>query len=99
MLILSKYVCRLVTAVCKGVVLGLISPPILQFGEWVMDDEIIEESQDLGNAYRELAERKGCLFADAGEWEIEMTFDGVHLSPEGHKVFAQRLKEVLKECE
>ena len=37
----------------------LVSPPILQFGEWVMDDEIIEESQDLGNAYRELAERKG----------------------------------------
>ena len=73
----------------------LISPPLLQFGEWVMDDEIIEESQDLGNAYRELAERKGCLFADAGEWEIEMTFDGVHFSPEGHAIFAQKMNEIL----
>ena len=77
----------------------LISPPLLQFGEWVMDEEMIEESQELGSEYSELAGKKGCLFADAGEWEIEMTFDGVHLSPEGHKVFAQRLKEVLKECE
>ena len=45
--------------------------------------------------YRELAYRKGCLFADAGEWNIEMTFDGVHFSPEGHAVFAEKLKEVL----
>ncbi len=74
----------------------LISPPLLQYGEWVMDDAVVEESQELGEAYRELAERKGCLFADAGEWEIEMTFDGVHFSPEGHAVFAQKLNEILE---
>lgn len=72
----------------------LISPPVLQYGEWVMDDELVEESQDLGGMYRELADRKGCLFADAAEWDIEMTFDGVHFSPEGHAVFAQKLKEL-----
>ena len=74
----------------------LISPPILQYGEWVMDDDLVEESQNLGEAYRELADSKNCLFADAGEWDIEMTFDGVHFSPEGHAVFAQKLEEVLR---
>ena len=83
------------TIIDTGKPVLLIAPPLLQFGEWVMDDEIIEESQDLGNAYRELAERKGCLFADAGEWEIEMTFDGVHFSPEGHAIFAQKMNEIL----
>ena len=74
----------------------LISPPVLQCGEWVQDDDILEESQDLGEQYRRLAERKGCLFADAEEWGIEMAYDGVHFSPEGHAVFAQKLKEKLK---
>jgi len=75
----------------------LISPPVLQYGDWVLDDDLLEESENLGEAYRELAERKGCMFADSGEWGIEMTFDGVHFSPEGHKVFAQKLEEIL-EC-
>ena len=74
----------------------LIAPPVLQYGEWVLDDDLVDESENLGGAYRELAERKGCLFADSGEWNIEMTFDGVHFSPEGHAVFAQHLERVLK---
>ena len=73
----------------------IISPPILQYGEWVLDDEIVEESEALGGMYRELSGRKGCMFADAGEWDIDVTFDGVHFSPEGHAVFAQKLNEVL----
>lgn len=75
----------------------LVSPPVLQYGEWVMDDDIIEDSGRLGDIYRELAERKGCLFADAGKWGIEMTFDGVHFSPEGHSVFAEHMNDLLQE--
>ena len=75
----------------------LISPPVLQCGEWVQDDDMLEESQELGKQYRELADRKGCLFADSEEWGIGMTFDGVHFSPEGHEVFAQKLEEILNE--
>ena len=70
----------------------LISPPVLQYGEWVLDNEIVGESESLGGLYRALADRKGCLFADAGKWDIETTFDGVHFSPEGHAAFAQKLK-------
>ena len=73
----------------------LVSPPLLQYGEWVLDDEVAEESQMLGSKYRELACRHNCMFADAGEWDIEMTFDGVHFSPEGHAVFAERMNEML----
>ena len=73
----------------------LIAPPVLQCGDWVMDDEFIWESGDLGAKYRELAESKGCRFADSGEWDIEVTFDGVHFSPEGHAVFAEKLEEIL----
>lgn len=73
----------------------LISPPLLQAGEWVMDDEVLEESEDLGELYRELAGRKNCMFADAAEWDIELAYDGVHFSPEGHKEFARRLEEIL----
>lgn len=80
-----------------GRTLLLIAPPVLQYGEWVMDDDIIEESGRLGDIYRELAERKGCLFADAGKWGIEMTFDGVHFSPEGHSVFAEHMNNLLQE--
>lgn len=74
----------------------LISPPLLQFGEWVVDDDMLYESQDLGALYRDVAEKRGCLFADAAEWDIDVTYDGVHFSPEGHATFAQRLEEVLK---
>ncbi len=73
----------------------LISPPVLQFGDWVMDDDKIEESQDLGGVYRELADGMGCLFADAGTWGIDILFDGVHFSPEGHATFARELQAVL----
>ena len=75
----------------------LISPPVLRCDDWVQDDDMFEESQDLGEQYRELADRKGCLFADSEEWDIEMAFDGVHFSPEGHEVFAQKLEEILNE--
>lgn len=73
----------------------LISPPHLQFGEWVMDDDILEESRRLGDLYRDLAAEKSCYFADSGEWEIDVAFDGVHFSPEGHEQFARKLEDVL----
>ena len=56
---------------------------------------MVEESLELGDNYRALAARKGCMFADAGEWGIDVTFDGVHFSPEGHAAFAAKMEEVL----
>ena len=85
------------TIISGGKPVLLISPPVLQFGDWVMDDDMLEESEELGSAYRELAECKGCLFTDSAEWNIEVTYDGVHFIPESHEVFAQKLGEVLEQ--
>ena len=47
----------------------------------------------LAENHRDLARRFGILFADAGEWDLELTFDGVHLTQQGHIRFAD---EILK---
>lgn len=76
----------------------LIAPPLLQSGEWVQSETVREESRNLRERYRELAAKAGYLFADAGEWGIEMTFDGVHFSPAGHAAFAQKLENCIREA-
>ncbi|MBQ6388737.1 MAG: lipase [Mogibacterium sp.] len=73
----------------------LIAPPTLKIGEWVQKEEKIEESRRLAIMYKELAAREGCMFVDAGDWNIDMTYDGVHFSPEGHAEFARKLSELI----
>ena len=77
----------------------LLAPPPMQRGEWVQSDTLIEESEKLRQRYRKLAEERGCFFADAGDWGVELLFDGVHFSPAGHAAFARGLSEALRECE
>ena len=74
----------------------LIAPPPMQLGDWVQTQELIDESARLGGLYRALSGRLGVAFADAGEWGVTITFDGVHFSPEGHAAFAKGLGRVLK---
>lgn len=73
----------------------LIAPPPLQPGEWVQSRVLAEESKKLAELYRQIAERRGLGFADAGEWGVELCFDGVHFTPEGHAAFAAGLEEAL----
>lgn len=73
----------------------LLAPPPLKRGEWVQDDRLIRESENLGKEYAELARMCGIGFADAGEWGIDLTFDGVHFSPEGHRRMAQKIRDIL----
>lgn len=75
----------------------LLAPPLLEYGEWVQGDDVMEESQELADLYRELASQKGFRFADTDEWGIELSFDGVHFSPAGHETFARRLAEELSQ--
>ena len=77
----------------------LIAPPPMKFGEWVQDRKCIDDSITLANCYRALAERLGILFADAGEWNIPMTYDGVHMTEEGHRAFSRGLIEYLQKGE
>ena len=75
----------------------LITPPVMQRGAWVASDQLIQESAKLGALYRELAEQNGIFFANAEEWHVTLTFDGVHFSPEGHAAFAAGLTACLRD--
>lgn len=75
----------------------LIAPPPVQRGEWVTSDRIIAESKKLGKLYRELAHKTDVYFTDAGAWNVELTFDGVHFSEAGHAAFAIGLAKAFNE--
>ena len=74
----------------------LMAPPPLCPGAWVPDRSLIDASRALAVGYASLASRLGVRFADAGNWDIPMAFDGVHFTQDGHHIFANRLSELLK---
>ena len=73
----------------------LIAPPPLVPGFWVESREQIERSQVLAGELRTVSERQGVRFADAGLWGIQLAYDGVHFSEEGHRIFAEKLLEII----
>lgn len=75
----------------------LIAPPPMRPGEWVPDKRLIEESQQLADHYKTLAQVLGIYFADAGTWDIDLTFDGVHFSALGHWTFAGEMQKTLEQ--
>lgn len=80
---------------CGGARLLLIAPPPMRAGDWVQTQALVDESERLAALYRGVADRLGVSFADAGEWNVALTFDGVHFSPEGHAAFAAGLADAL----
>ena len=73
----------------------LVSPPPMKRGAWVPDDGLVEAFRELSGQYKALAERLGMRYADSGEWHIDLTFDGVHFTEEGHMHFAEGLASCL----
>ena len=73
----------------------LVSPPPMQRGTWVPTDLLVAESVCLAKEYAQLAEKLGITFADTRNWNIQMAFDGVHFTVEGHHTFADRLMQYL----
>lgn len=74
----------------------LIAPPPMTLGEWVSSQQLIDASKSFTRSCRELAERMGIRFADAGKWDIPLSYDGVHFTEQGHRAFAAGLLEELK---
>ena len=72
----------------------LLAPPPMAYGEWVQDQELIDDAISLGDRYEALAERMGIGFAriDCGP---VMAFDGVHLTEDGHRIFSESLYSYL----
>ena len=73
----------------------LIAPPIIKQGEWVSLESYIHDFEELSAAYKALAARLRVHFVEAEKWNIETAFDGVHFTPEGHRIFAQGVYRYL----
>ena len=84
-------------ATLPGVRFLLIVPPPMRSGAWVNEDRLPVASARLGKYYREVAARLGIAFADSGEWDVGLCFDGVHFTPEGHRAFAEGMLTALQQ--
>jgi lysophospholipase L1-like esterase len=69
----------------------LIAPPKMRRGTWVEEEALINESLRLGSEYKRVSETLGIRFIDAGKWDLDLCFDGVHLSEAGHLKFAENM--------
>ena len=74
----------------------LVAPPPMIRGAWVTDDRLLLESRKLAELYRALAQKLDLTFADAGEWGVELLFDGVHFSEAGHQAFFRGIHAALE---
>ena len=73
----------------------LIAPPPMKRGAWVAEDSLIAESVKLAETYQALSQKLGIAFADAGQWNVPLAFDGVHFTEAGHRAFAEGLYTYL----
>ena len=78
---------------CKQIL--LVAPPLMKRGAWVPTDGLVAESIQLAEEYQLLAERLNIPFVDTHHWNIELTFDGVHFTEEGHHTFSKNLGKEL----
>ena len=74
----------------------LIAPPPMALGEWVPSQQLIDDSCTFARLCRALAGQLGIRFANAGNCDISLAYDGVHFTEQGHKAFAAGLLEELK---
>ena len=74
----------------------LVAPPPMKRGAWVPTDALVAESIHLAEEYKLLAEKLNIPFVDTRHWNIELTFDGVHFTEEGHHTFAENLRKELR---
>lgn len=73
----------------------LICPPSMQLGAWVPTQTLIDASVALRHEYKAISENLGVSFADAQEWNISLTYDGVHFTEDGHRAFAEGIVTYL----
>ncbi|SDB27323.1 Lysophospholipase L1 [Butyrivibrio sp. INlla16] len=63
-------------------------------------DENLEEAEAQRKRFSAeldiIAQEVGIFFADASEWDLEMSFDGVHMNADGHRVFADKMADILQ---
>ena len=76
----------------------LLAPPTMKLGAWVPDQGLVDDSNSLSDHYQTMARRLDIRFVDAMQG-IPLAYDGVHLTEEGHRAFAERLIKHLHKGE
>ena len=74
----------------------LIAPPPMVQETWASSDQDLLRARQLTDCYRALADLLSIGFADAGDWHVALSYDGVHFLPEGHRSFAAGLEAALR---
>ncbi|MCI8477440.1 MAG: hypothetical protein HFE97_03700 [Oscillospiraceae bacterium] len=92
---MERFLTRLLDRGQLPTVTVLIAPPAMKPGPWISGEHQLYQSTRLGECYQALARRLNLSFADAGMWNIDLAFDGLHFSPAGHQTFALCLAELL----
>ena len=80
----------------------LISPP--EIGKGIKSspfygafyEEAIEESKRFPEHYKAVADKYDCIFFNAAEYVSPSEADSLHLTPEGHKILADKLYEMIR---
>ena len=55
-----------------------------------------ETGREMNEGFRQEALRAGVFFADAAQWQIDLSADQVHFSEKGHRQFAGNMTELLQ---
>ena len=75
----------------------LVSPPPLKPGTWISSPQTLEDVRILSSCYQTLAEQLHIHFISTLDWNLELTFDGVHFSEKDHAQFSEKLFAALTE--
>ena len=78
---------------CRQILVA--APPPMKRGAWVPSDELVLESIRLAEEYIPVTETLNIPFIDTRRWNVELAFDGVHFTEEGHHTFSKYLLEYL----
>lgn len=74
----------------------LLSPPCFEWGDWVESEVQLQASRELAENYRQLAQKLGLHFADAQDWGVRLSHDGVHFTAAGHRAFAEGIYNTIE---
>ena len=82
----------------------IVAPPALGegiktsiFAPFFATDDVVQKSKDIGVWYENVAKQFDCEFYNAAADITAGDFDSLHLSPEGHKMLAEKLAEKIRE--
>ncbi|MBQ3665343.1 MAG: acylhydrolase [Lachnospiraceae bacterium] len=83
----------------------LVSP--IEVGEDIDDSlfnyeftkNAIAKSKEFHTLYQKVARQKGCIYFNAAEYVKPSKEDSLHMTEEGHKIFAEKMAEIIQKIE